>query len=336
MKTAIWIVRFIFMVSFTVVGVAVSPSNPFNGAAIAFCASSVLVLLEYYFARQLALLFPSVILGSIAGIFSAFIVVRTFYMLPYVKDYVFLPEANLFMMVACVFVYVAIACIFRTKDDIKIVIPYVEFARQYKGLRPAILDTSALIDGRIRDIATTGFMQMPMIVPGFVVDELHKLADSSDHLKRKRGQRGLDILGKMRQDKRIDLSIEREDATRSRTVDDKLVEMAKNMNGMLVTTDFSLNKIARINNVPVLNVNDLANAMKPAIIPGEHITIKLIRPGENPDQGVGFTDDGSMVVVENGRHLIGETVRIEVTSTLQTSAGRIIFGKQAKDDRERR
>lgn len=226
--------------------------------------------------------------------------------------------------------YFCVSFVMQTKDDIRFVIPYVEFARQIKGQHPIILDTSVIIDGRITDICETGIIDQKLIVPRFVLRELQAVADSNDKLKRARGRRGLDILNKLQSTENVDIQIldsRLSKADAGESVDLKLLSLAQEMNGRVATNDYNLNKVAKIRDVTVININDLANAMKPIVLPGEAMTVKIIKAGEEPGQGIGYLDDGTMVVVEDGRGKIGENIPIAVTSVLQTSAGRMIFGR---------
>ena len=198
-----------------------------------------------------------------------------------------------------------------------------------KGMVPKILDTSVIIDGRIVEIMKTGFLEGPIVIPEFVLVELRHIADSSDGLKRTRGRRGLDILNKIQEDYGIEIYNTDSEKTLKEIpeVDVKLLKLAQIMKGKVVTNDFNLNKVAAIKGVPVLNINELANAMKPMVIPGEVMTVTLIKQGKEMGQAVAYLDDGTMIVVEDGRRKIGQTVDINVTSVLQTAAGRMIFGK---------
>ncbi len=226
--------------------------------------------------------------------------------------------------------YLVVSFILQTKDDVRFVIPYVEFAKQAKGNRPLILDTSVIVDGRIADIAKTKIFQSELIVPRFVLHELQTIADSSDRLKRARGRRGLDMLNKLQSDESIDIQIldaEADPSAKDAGVDEMLVDLALQLGGKVVTNDYNLNKIAQLRGVSVININDLANALKPVVLPGETLSVKVIKPGEEPGQGVGYLDDGTMVVAEGARDRIGETVELTITSVLQTSAGRMIFGR---------
>ncbi len=226
--------------------------------------------------------------------------------------------------------YYCVSFILQTKDDIRFVIPYVEFARQVKGTRPIILDTSVIIDGRIAEVCKTGFIDQKLIIPRFVLNELQTVADSNDKLKRVRGRRGLDVLNELQSQDNLDVEIidpRMTKAEMAEPVDLKLLTLAAQLNGRVATNDYNLNKVGQLRGVEILNINDLANALKPVALPGEAMSVKLIKPGEEAGQGVGYLDDGTMVVVEGGKSRLGETVNIAVTSVLQTSAGRMIFGR---------
>jgi uncharacterized protein YacL len=196
-----------------------------------------------------------------------------------------------------------------------------------------ILDTSVIIDGRIADICDSGFMEGELIVPRFVLNELQFVADSSDSMKRSRGRRGLDVLNRMQKSSAINLDIVEQDFPKIKGVDGKLVALAKKMNAKLLTNDYNLNKVAELQGVRVLNVNELANAMKPVVLPGEQMTVKVIREGKEVGQGVGYLDDGTMIIVDNAQKMINMNVEVTVTSVLQTTAGRMIFTelKEAAD-----
>lgn len=228
--------------------------------------------------------------------------------------------------VAC---YACISVLLQTKDDFRFIIPYVEFAKQIKGLKPFILDTSVVIDGRIADVVETRMIDNQLIMPQFVIAELQKVADSSEKLRRNRGRRGLDILNRLRADSTIDLQVfDRElPEFAGQPVDQKLVILAQHLDGKVVTNDYNLNKVAKLHNVGVVNLNDIANSLKPVFLPGEQLRVRIQKHGEGQGQGVGYLEDGTMVVIEGGREHLGEMVTAEVTSVLQTSAGRMVFGK---------
>jgi uncharacterized protein YacL len=190
-----------------------------------------------------------------------------------------------------------------------------------------ILDTSSIIDGRIADMAETGFLEGSLIIPEFILRELQMVADSQDGSKRQRGRRGLDVLQRMQGNSRLDVQILPTDYPQVREVDLKLIELAKEMGGKILTTDFNLNKVAHLHSVEVLNINDLANALKPVVLPGEKMNVAILKEGKEYNQGVGYLDDGTMVVVDHARRMIGRSIEISVTSVLQTASGKMIFGK---------
>lgn len=236
---------------------------------------------------------------------------------------------NVRLVVGVVLCYTCVSLLMQTKDDFRFVIPYIEFSKEVKGLKPYILDTSVVIDGRIADLVETNVLDNQLIMPRFVLAELQNVADSTDKMRRARGRRGLDILNRLRTNKNVDLKIyDREHPDmEGQPVDMKLVLLAKHLEGKIVTGDYNLNKVARLHNVQVINLNDIANALKPVFLPGEKVEVRIVKPGEEQGQGVGYLDDGTMIVIENGRDHIGSTVGITVTSVLQTSAGRMIFGR---------
>jgi uncharacterized protein YacL len=233
------------------------------------------------------------------------------------------------MVICC---YLTISTLLQTKDEFRFIIPYVEFSKQVKGGRPLVLDTSVIIDGRIADVCDTRLIDTKLIVPRFVLQELQAIADSSDKLKRNRGRRGLDVLKRLQSNPKIELQMHDGNIPELRTgerirVDERLVILAKALSARVVTNDFNLNKIAQLQGVDVINLNELANAMKTVALPGEVMPVRIVKAGDQIGQGVGYLDDGTMVVVEQGRALIGQEVAIVVTSVLQTPAGRMIFGR---------
>ena len=190
-----------------------------------------------------------------------------------------------------------------------------------------LLDTSAIIDGRIFDICKTGFLEGTLVIPQFILAELRHIADSSDPLRRNRGRRGLDVLGRIQKELDMPVRIEEKDFDDLEEADVKLLRLARQSGGIVVTNDFNLNKVAGVTGVQVLNVNDLANAVRPVLLPGEEMRVQVVREGKEPGQGVGYLEDGTMIVVENARRLVGETISVVVTTALQTSAGKMIFAK---------
>jgi uncharacterized protein YacL len=239
----------------------------------------------------------------------------------------------LIFVIGLVFVYLGVQGMMSMKTELrKLLPPYGTVELQAVEVNPMqhckILDTNVIIDGRIADICRTGFLEGPVYVPGFVLDELQQIADSSDGLKRARGRRGLDILNAMQ--KEMSLVVRSFDGARNPTehepVDARLVRLAKELGGTIVTNDFNLNKVAELQGVAVLNVNELAGALKPVVLPGEEMSVTIQKEGKEPNQGIAYLDDGTMVVVENAKRHIGEKVVITVASVLQTVAGKMIFG----------
>lgn len=274
----------------------------------------------------------SVYFGLIVGVFLSFIAMlalEPYFNQMFVENKVMQNSVRSAssLTLGVVLCYITISFIVQTRDDFRFVVPYVEFARQIKGNRPLLLDTSVIIDGRIADVVESGILDNKLLVPRFVLSELQSIADSADKMRRARGRRGLDILNRLRGNKDIDLTIyEREHAEfADEPVDQKLVELSKVLEGKIITNDYNLNKVAKLHNVQVLNLNDLANSLKPIYLPGERFRVKVIRPGEGAGQGVGYLDDGTMIVVEEGREFVNKEVTVSVTSVLQTSAGRMIF-----------
>ena len=331
----LWILRAVFLLAAAGVGVQLTSHPGFDACKswvfpIVTLGTITIIVVDILIPRKRIELVSSIYIGIVVGIFLTFLVRSALSpMFPpgqdSILDYVLLP-------IGVGLCYACISLLIQTKDDFRFIIPYVEFTREVKGLRPYVLDTSVIIDGRIADLVETGALDNQLIMPRFVLSELQAVADSSDKLRRSRGRRGLDILNRLRSNKQVDLNIyERElkDMT-GQPVDMKLVLLAKYLEGKVVTGDYNLNKVARLHNVPVINLNDIANSLKPVFLPGEHVEVEIVKPGEEQNQGVGYLDDGTMIVVEDGRNHVGETVTIVVTSVLQTSAGRMIFGRNEK------
>ena len=232
--------------------------------------------------------------------------------------------------------YLTTSAAFSMKEELHFYMPpQPKEAEEENTLQHAtfkILDTNVIIDGRIADIARAGFVEGTIYIPGFVLDELQHIADSSDGLKRARGRRGLDILNQMQ--KELTLVVRSYDklAPEKEEVDSRLVKLAKALDGTLVTNDFNLNKVAELQGVPVLNINELANALKPIVLPGEEMRVAVVREGREQNQGIGYLDDGTMIVIEGGRKVVGETVEVIVSSLLQTTAGKMIFAHLRDDD----
>jgi uncharacterized protein YacL len=324
--------------------------------ALAVSVATLLVCVDILSPRRKLAIFSGIFFGLIVGL--AFAYALSFVVTLVTDRYMAGPDPNsrggyanwkaahdatvgyvdLILGVSCC--YLSISFILQTKDDFRFVIPYVEFSKMTKGARPILLDTSVLIDGRINDIAGTGILESQLLVPRFVLDELHKVADSGDKLNRARGRLGLDVLNKLQENEAVDVVLyEANGDANSNTgaVDQRLIELAKELNGRVLTIDFNLNKVARFHGVSVINLNELAGALKPVVKVGERLRVLIQKPGDNAGQGVGYLEDGTMVVVEQGRSRVGDEVELVVTNTRQTSAGRMIFGRldEAEDARPR-
>ncbi|HOP79623.1 MAG TPA: TRAM domain-containing protein [Armatimonadota bacterium] len=251
----------------------------------------------------------------------------------------FRPPTWVIFAVAVVVCYLGVAAALSMKEQFRI---YVGGGSSTSGksaashiLRPKLLDTNVIIDGRIADICKAGFVEGPIFIPRFVLEELQQIADSSDLLKRARGRRGLDILNGMQQEMSLQIqTYEAGNGGHAEDVDGRLVELAKELNGAIVTNDYNLNKVAGLQGVKVLNVNELANALKPVVLPGEEMSILIIKEGKEQNQGVGYLDDGTMVVVEGAKKYTGETLDVIVTSVLQTAAGKMIFANMSNENPE--
>ncbi len=248
--------------------------------------------------------------------------------------FLILPEINriaINLILALGLSYLGIVIAIRGQDELNLVIPYIKFSRQNVSEELIILDTSVIIDGRIADMCKTKFIEGKLIIPRFILKELQAIADSSDSLKRNRGRRGLDILNRIQKGTDMDVKIHEADFPKIPDVDSKLVKLAKILNAKVFTNDYNLNKVAELQGVVVLNINELANALKPVVLPGEIMKVKIIKQGKEHDQGIAYLNDGTMIVIDNGRARIGKTSNVCVTSVLQTQAGRMIFAKTEKE-----
>lgn len=288
--------------------------------------SGIVVALDVVMRKKPLDVISSVYFGLIVGLFLTYVVGLALTPVMPREEWV---KSVVGLVIGLVICYTCISLLMQTREDFRFIIPYVEFSKEVKGLKPFVLDTSVVIDGRIADVVETKVLDSQLIMPRFVLSELQAIADSSDRLRRSRGRRGLDILNRLRSNTTVDLQIYDRilPEFEGHPVDLKLVMLAKHLGGKVVTNDFNLNKVAKLHGVDVINLNELANALKPLFLPGETLEVFIVKPGEEAGQGVGYLDDGTMIVVEGGREHVGKTVKIAVTSVLQTSAGRMIFGR---------
>lgn len=336
---AVWVLRAVFLVTMSGVGYTVISSPAFQATefkhpmlvfAGLLVLTGIVIAGDALIPRKKIEVISCVYFGIFVGLFLTYVVgvaLEPLMLGPGFESSRLKSAITLVLgVIAC---YICISLLLQTRDDFRFIIPYVEFSKEVKGLKPLVLDTSIVIDGRIADLAETHVLDTQLIMPRFVLAELQGIADSSDKLRRSRGRRGLDILNKLRNSTNVDLRIYDRELPESagQPVDMKLVLLAKHLEGKIVTGDVNLNKVARLHNVPVINLNDIANSLKPVFLPGESLEVRIVKTGEEIGQGVGYLDDGTMVVVEQGREHVSKNVRITVTSVLQTSAGRMIFGR---------
>jgi uncharacterized protein YacL len=326
---AIFIFRFIVIALITLAGYFFPPFHldPYVGAGIGFVLSVVIVYLETRIRKSQFKIIWSSTVGTLAGVLLGW---------------------------ALGSIYQTVAGDSSTSIFIKmfflLIMPYIGFlvgTRKFEWLEPPyllqffrekspssdhkLLDTSAIIDGRIADICDTAFIGGTLVIPQFVLKELQLVADSPDGIKRQRGRRGLEVLDHLQKSSQVSTMISDIDFPEVKDVDSKLIELAKHMDAKIITNDFNLNKVAQLQGVPVLNINELANALKPVVLPGEALKVFILKEGKEKDQGVAYLDDGTMVVVDNSRKMIGQNIEITVTSVLQTTVGKMIFGRYNED-----
>jgi len=295
----------------------------FIGAVCGIILSALIIIFEVAMRKVSVRNLSAAVFGLMFGLLMGWIITGVLRLIPMDERMFFALQLSIIL----IFSYLGMVIAIRGKDEFNLIIPYVKFSRQQQGEAFIVLDTSVIIDGRIADICQTRFIDGKFIIPRFVLRELQQIADSQDALKRNRGRRGLDILRKIQKSTDMDVKIHDEDFPEIKEVDSKLVKLAKVLNAKIFTNDYNLNKIAELQSVEVLNMNELANALKPVVLPGEMLEAKITKEGKEYNQGVAYLDDGTMVVVDNSRHLIGKMAKIIVTSVLQTSAGRMIFGR---------
>ncbi|MBM83009.1 MAG: PIN/TRAM domain-containing protein [Planctomycetaceae bacterium] len=299
-------------------------------AVLSFCLvlgfTQLLPIIDLFIPRKRIETISAVYFGVLIGALLSYLLIQA--LVPVISsleadEY----QGGVSMVITLVLTYSTVSLLLQTKDDFRFVIPYVEFARELKGGKPLILDSSALIDGRIADVTETKILDAQLLVPDFILQEVQDVADSNDKNRRNRGRRGLDVLTKLQNNPNVEVKVyeAREIEGVGGSVDNRLVLLAKELGGRVVTNDFNLNKVASVQSVDVVNLNDVANSLRPRYLPGEHLRIKIIKEGESAGQGIGYLDDGTMVVCEQTSHMIGKDVDCIVTSVLQSSAGRMIF-----------
>ena len=320
--------RILFILGSMVIGyqTVVSNGSGLMGLLIGALAALVMILIEACLRKVSVSGLSSAVFGLILGLIMAKLVGDAFSLAP--MDLNMLSRIRVGLTL--IFCYLGMVLALRGKDEFNVIIPYVRLRRQDQSQDVILLDTSVIIDGRIVDICKTRFLGGKIVIPKFVLRELQQIADSTDPIKRQRGRRGLEILNIIKNESGLDIAIHDQDFLETSEVDAKLVLLAKLLEAKILTVDFNLNRVASIQGIKVLNINELANALKPVVFPGEEMHIKLIKEGKEHNQAVGYLDDGTMVVVEDARKLIGQDIKVAVTSVLQTQAGRMIFTKIEK------
>ncbi len=327
MNMTMLFIRILFLICSTIVGYQVGDVNNFNifwSSTGGFIFGFLIIILEAGMRGISVRGLSSAVFGLILGLFvSRLMSTALFALFPLDKS---MRDITTYLLTLS-FSYLGMAIALRGRDQFNLIIPYVKFRRQDEKTDTVVLDTSAIIDGRVVDIIKTSFIEARLVVPRFVLKELQTIADSADAIKRQRGRRGLEILHMIQNDARFNLVVHEEDFPDTRDVDAKLVRLAKLLEAKIFTVDFNLNRISELQGVKVLNINELANALKSVVLPGEAIEIKPIKEGKEHNQAIAYLEDGTMVVVEEARRLIGQNVRVTITSVLQTQAGRMVFAK---------
>ena len=321
-------IRILFLMMSAIVGYQIGSliNQPIWGVSLGALCGLFLIALELSLRRASVRGLSSMVFGLLLGVFMAKLISDVLILLP-LEDFL---RSILRVVFTLVFSYLGAVMALRGKDEFNVIIPYVRFKRQDVKAGVILLDTSAIIDGRIADIYKTKFLTGRLVVPRFVLNELQRVADSEDSIKRQRGRRGLEILRSLQKDPVMDIRIQEDDFSGSEDVDTKLIRLAKIMEARICTTDFNLNRIATIQGIEILNVNELVNAIKAVVFPGEVLEVRLVKEGKEQDQAVSYLDDGTMIVVGDGRKFIGQKVKVSVSSVLQTQAGRMIFAKLVK------
>lgn len=319
----IWIIRALVILAGPIIGyLQISPDA--QGILIGVGAALFVLLVEIIIEHIPLDTLIAAILGIIVGLIAAKLLDYSVYLMENPKIYEVMRKYSL--LIKIIFGYLGLVIAVRKKGELELLDKDIFRRIPIKKIQDLkILDTSAIIDGRIADICETKFLTATLIVPRFVLKELQDIADSSDSTKRARGRRGLEILSRLQECPEVTVKIFDKDYPEIKETDMKIIQLAKDLQAKVLTTDFNLNKVATIEGVNVLNVNDLANVLKPIVLPGEPMSIFVVKEGKEKDQGIGYLDDGTMVVVEEGRRYIGKKIDVIVTSIIQTSAGRMIF-----------
>ncbi len=333
-----WIFRGVFLVTGVSIGYKLGETlgNPLWGIILGIVSSLAIIAFEWFMGGRPIAIISSLLFGVILGLIFMVMAEQMLILVTGPAEQWFAePERglqvlqNIRVAMLIAFIYLGASILYQTRDRFSMIIPYIEFRREEKGVKPIILDTSVLVDGRVGDVLKTGIIDDPIIVPEMVLEELHNIADSDDKTRRERGRLGMKVLDLLRESPKVDFSIQQLDSDTKKPVDQRLVDVAKQLGARIMTNDYNLNRVASIGGIDVVNLNELANALKPTALPEEEITIKLVRSGEQRGQAVGFLEDGTMVVVEDGVKMLGKEVPVKVTNTITRDSGRIVFAELA-------
>ena len=286
--------------------------------------AGILVTVEIFFARSDVGTVSAIVFGLLIGVIMAYLFQGVVLLMVSEPEAL---KAPVHLVLTAIFCYLGVTFLLRARNDFRFIVPFVEFKKEIAGGRPVVLDTSAVIDGRIEAVLKTNVIDTQILVPKFVLAELHFLSDSRDRLKRSRGKYGLDVLNRLQSAQDADIKIVEKDVLEGEKVDARLVGLAALLGARILTTDSNLQKLARLHGVAVINVHELAESVRPRFLVGEELQVKVVRAGENPGQGVGYLADGTMVVIDDGKQFVGREIAATVTSIHQSSAGRMIFGR---------
>lgn len=323
-------IRALFILISTIIGFQLGSANGGYGSNLALIGAGAGIALAALIIFLEITLDKVSLRGLSAAVFGLILALIVSRFIGAAIDVIHLPPATaatIKLITVIVLSYFGMVFSMRGRDEFNLIIPYVKFDRQDQKDAILILDTSVIIDGRILDISQTKFVEGRFVIPRFVLKELQQVADSHDPLKRNRGRRGLDILNKLRKNQQISVKIHEEDFPETPSVDEKLIKLAKLLSAKILTNDFNLNKVAEFQGITILNINELANAVRAVILPGETLEVRLVKEGKEHNQAIGYLDDGTMIVVDNAKKFLGSLMQVHVTSVLQTAAGRMIFAK---------
>ena len=318
-------IRIFFLILSSIVGyyIGIIIEHPLFGLEVGMLFGLILIFLEQRMHRISVRGLSAMVFGLLLGVFMAKLISDILALIPLGTFFHSVSR----VVLTIIFSYLGAVIALRGKDEFNIVIPYVRFNRQDVSSSSVLLDTSAVIDGRIIDIYKSNFISGRLVVPRCVLTELQKLADSADDLKRQRGRRGLELLRIMQNDPHVEVLIHEDEMNEESNVDAKLMKLAKMLDARICTTDFNLGRIAALQKIGVLNIHELVNAVRSVVFTGESLNVRLVKEGKEPDQALAYMEDGTMIVVSGARQLIGQKVTVNVTSVLQTQAGKMVFAK---------